>query len=141
MKKYLAKLFIGVVIVVVLDIALGSIMRHYYFSVDSGLFQRTTFAMEETTADILIFGASRANHHYNTKIIEDRTGTSVYNTGRNGNYIFYQMGILKAVLERYTPKHIVLDFTGTFKFDQQDYDKISSLLPYYKTHPEIHACA
>jgi hypothetical protein len=85
----------------------------------------------------VIFGTSRANRHYDSKLLEDLTGETVYNTGRDGHFIFYQTAVLKAILERYTPKQVILDFEGTFEFNQRDYDKLSSLLPHYKSHPEI----
>lgn len=137
MKKYIKHIIIGFVIVLGLDISVGRLLNHYYFKSTSGLFQRTTFSMEESKADILVFGTSRANHHYDIKLIEEKTGISAYNTGRDGNFVFFQTAILKSVLERYTPKKIILDFTGTFAYRQKDYDRLSSLLPYYKTHPEI----
>jgi hypothetical protein len=137
MKKYIKHIIIGFVIVLGLDLSVGRLLNHYYFKSTSGLFQRTTFSMEESKADILVFGTSRANHHYDIKLIEEKTGISAYNTGRDGNFVFYQTAILKSVLERYTPKKIILDFSGTFAYRQEDYDRLSTLLPYYKTHPEI----
>lgn len=100
---------------------------------------RSTYAIEHTRAELLIFGASRANHHYNTTMIEERLGVAAYNTGRDGNAIFYHYAVLQSILKRYTPKIAVLDFShGEFQKDKDSYDRISSLLPYYKKHPEIH---
>jgi len=137
MKEYIKHIIIGSLIVLGLDISVGKLLNHYYFKTKSGLLYRTTFSMEQCETDILVFGTSRANHHYDIKLIEEKTGMSAYNTGRDGNFVFYQTAILKSVLERYTPKKIILDFTGTFAYSQNDYDRLSSLLPYYKTHPEI----
>lgn len=136
-KKYLLHIAIGSAILFSIDFFLGNILNNFYFTCTSGLFQRTTFSMEETDADLLIFGTSRANHHYDVKLVEDDIGMTAYNTGRDGNSIFYQTAVLQSVLERYTPKKIILDFTGTFENSQKDYDRLSSLMPYYKTHPEI----
>lgn len=138
MKKYLIIISIGFLIVFAGDFLIGKTLKYFYFKCSSGLFQRTTYSIEKTEADILIFGTSRANHHYDVKLIEEQTGKSVYNTGRDGNFIFYQTTILKSILKRHTPNQIILDFTGTFEFRQEDYDRLSSLLPYYDSHPEIH---
>ncbi len=120
------------------DFLVGKTLKYFYFQTSSGLLQRTTFSIEKTEADILVFGTSRANHHYDAKLIEEETGLSTYNTGRDGNFIFYQTAVLKSILNRYTPDQIILDFTGSFEFIQEDYDRLSSLLPYYDSHPEIH---
>jgi hypothetical protein len=137
MKKYVAYLICGLIAVVIGDITIGSILKHYYYRQTSGLQYRTTYSIDQTEADIVIFGTSRANHHYDTKLIENETGLSAYNTGRDGQFIFYQTALLKSLLSRHTPKQIILDFAGTFEFRQKDYDGLSSLLPYYSSHKEL----
>ena len=127
MRKFILSLLFGLFLVIIGDYAVGSALEYFYFKTSSGLLQRTTFALEETEADILIFGSSRANHHYDTKIIEDASGLSAYNTGRDGNYIFFQNALLKSILKRYNPKQIILDFSGTFEHGREDYDRLSSL--------------
>lgn len=137
MKKYITLITLGIAILVVLDFLIGSSLNHFYFSTTSGMFQKTTYAMEETEAEMLIFGASRANHHYDVKLIEESTVMSVHNVGRDAESIFYQTAVLKSIIKRYTPKKIILDFPGTFANEQGDYDRIFSLLPYYDSHPEV----
>ncbi|MCW3786637.1 hypothetical protein [Plebeiibacterium sediminum] len=137
MKKYFKIIIISFFILALCDYLIGKGLNFYYLKNTSGLLYRTTYSLDSTKADILIFGSSRANHHYNVKIIEDSTNLSAYNTGSDGHYIFYQTAVLKSVLKRYTPKKIILDFNGTFEFSQQDYDALSCLLPYYRTHNEL----
>lgn len=137
MKKFALLILGGLVLLIIGDFIIGSTLKYFYFKTTSGLLQRTTYSIQETEAEILIFGSSRANHHYDTKIIEEYTGQSAYNTGRDGNTIFYQTALLKSILNRYTPKQIILDFTGTFAYLQEDYDRLSSLLPYYSAHEEL----
>ncbi len=136
-KKITLNLTIVILIIFILDFSIGSTLRYFYFKESSGLHYRTTYSLETTEAELLIFGASRANHHYVPEIFEDSLKLSYYNTGRDGNGIFYQLAILKSVLKRYTPKIIILDFVGTFEKDEMYYDRLSSLLPYYKNHEEI----
>lgn len=143
MKKESVKLlFINLMILLLLvysfDFALGYILSNYYFKQESGIQFRSTYAIEKTRSDILIFGSSRANHHYYPDIFEREFKLSYYNVGRDGNFIFYNYAVLKAILKRYTPKIIILDFVyEEFKQDPGSYDRISSLLPYYKSHPEM----
>lgn len=135
---FLLKLFILFVILVALDFTIGNVLNYFYFRQESGMQFRTTYSIEKTRADVLIFGSSRANHHYEPDSFEKRLNLSFYNSGRDGNFIFYNYAVLKGVLKRYRPQIIILDFTrGEFNRRQESYDRISSLLPYYRTHPEI----
>ncbi|NPD86988.1 hypothetical protein HNS38_19710 [Lentimicrobium sp. L6] len=136
-KKIVSNLFLYIIVIFVLDFSVGSFLRYYYFSEESGLHYRTTFSLEETTADILVFGSSRANHHYVPEIFLNEFNMSYYNTGRDGNGILYQTAVLKSILKRYSPKIIILDFYGSFEENTKDYDRLSALLPYYKSHKEI----
>lgn len=121
-----------------LDQVIGLTLRHYYFKQESGMLYRTTYSLEKTTADMLIFGSSRANHHYDPSVLEKRTGLSYYNVGRDGCNILYHYCMLKSVLARYTPKTIILDINSAeFRKSEDNYDRLSCLLPYYKTHPEL----
>ena len=135
---FLLKLLLLAIIVFALDFSIGSILRYYYFKQKSGFLYRTTFSVDKTKADLLVFGSSRASRHYFPDYFENNLQLSYYNTGRDGNFILYQYAMLKAVLKRYTPKIILLDFVkGEFAINQNDYDRLSALLPYYNSHPEM----
>lgn len=135
---FLAKIILFIVILFLLDFSIGSVLRYFYFKQHSGLLYRTTYSLDSTRAQMLIFGSSTANHHYYPDAFEKRMHLSVYNTGRDGNSIFYPYSILLSTLKRYSPKIVILDFdVKNFLKDQESYDRISSLLPYYDKHPEI----
>ncbi len=137
---FFLKLVIFFIIVFLLDYSIGSILRYFYFKQESGLQYRTTNSIEKTTADLLIFGSSRANHHYDPNVFEKRLHLSYYNVGRDGNYILYHTAVLNAVLKRYSPKIVILDINGwEFQKKENSFDYLSSLLPYYKAHPEMHS--
>ncbi len=137
---FLVKSFVFLAILVILDFSMGSILRYFYFKQESGLLYRTTYSLDSTRAEFLILGSSTANHHYDSRIFEKRLGISTYNTGRDANTIFYNYAIFQSILKRYKPKIVILDFNvEEFKVNPDNYDRISSLLPYYKGHPEIHS--
>ena len=126
------------VLVYIADFTIGYMLKHYYFKQDSGFQYRTTYAIEETKAEVLIFGSSRAKNHYHPNIIEERLKMTYYNVGRDGNHIFYNYALLKLILKRYSPKIVFLDLVkGEFKETSESYEKISALLPYYDSYPEI----
>jgi hypothetical protein len=143
LKKYpvvyfLLKLFLFAVFVFILDFGIGNTLRHYYFSQKSGFQYLTTYSMEKTEAKLLVFGSSRANHHYIPDTLEKYSNSSCYNVGRNGASIFYHLAVLKSILKRYTPDAIILDFTRIELEERaSSYERLAALLPYYKDHPEI----
>lgn len=121
-----------------IDFAVGKVLSTFYFKQKSGTPYRTSFSINETKADLIVVGSSRANHHYHPDVFEKELALSFYNIGRDGQPIFYQYAVLVSILIRYQPKIIVLDFIEEeFVFDESDYERLSSLLPYYKSHPEI----
>lgn len=135
---FLLKALCFLMIVFLLDFSIGTLLKRLYNNQKSGLLYRGTYSLDSTKADILIFGASRANHHYIPKIFENRLHLTCYNTGRDGETIFYNYAVLKTVLERYTPKIVILDFSrGEFQVGQNDYDRLSALFPYYQSHKDI----
>ena len=138
LQYFFLKLFTLVIIIFITDNILGSILRYYYFKQRNGESYRITYALEKTHEDILIFGSSRANHHYHPAIFENRLHLSCYNTGIDGEHIFYQYAILEGVFKRYTPKLLIFDFIATeFIKDRESYDRLAMLLPYYSSHAEI----
>jgi len=138
LKGFVFKTLLLIVIVFLLDFTIGTTLKYFYFKQESGFLYRTTYAIEKTKAEVLIFGSSRASRHYNPNIFSNRIHLSCYNVGHDGNFILYQYAVLSAVLKRYHPKLIVLDITrGDFAIRQNDYERLSALLPYYSEHSEI----
>jgi hypothetical protein len=135
-KKIIVNSLIIVAVVLAMDLAIGRILRYFYFKEMSGPHFRITYAMEKTEADVLVFGSSRAIDHYIPEIFETSLKMSYYNAGADNMGVLYQTAVLKSVLKRYTPKIIILDFPG-METGESDYDRLSSLLPYYRTHEEI----
>ena len=97
MKRFFKLIFCGFVLVFLGDLIIGTSLDYLYQNVKSGLFYTTSYSINKSTADILIFGNSRANHHYNPKIIEEETGLTCYNTGRDGQSIFFNTSVFKLI--------------------------------------------
>jgi hypothetical protein len=136
--KFIVSFVILIFLVGITDRVIGKILRHLYFKQTSGLYYRTTYAIDSTKADMLIFGSSRANHHYVPEIFEERLNLSFFNTGRDGNFLLFNYAAFKAVINRYTPRIIIFDFNpDEMYYEESDYERLSSLLPYCKKHPEI----
>jgi hypothetical protein len=120
-----------------LDFLIGSWLKSLYFKPTSGKNYDQTFALNSTKADILIVGSSRASHDYISQDFEDSLKATCYNAGKEGARFLHQYAVLTAVLKRYTPKVIIWDYWEGFRRDDVNYQELSSLLPYYYSHPEI----
>lgn len=132
------KITLLVILLIGLDFITGQLLRKFYFSQQSGFHAQATYAMEKCNEDILVFGASTANHHYVPHYFMDSLNMSFYNAGRDGSGIFYHYAMFRSIIGRYSPKVVILDVhPDIFMTDQQDYDRLSELLPFYKSHPEI----
>lgn len=121
------------------DYIIGTCLRHYYFTQNAGQSSCLTYGLERCEADILILGNSRAQHHYDPSIVSDSTGLSSYNAGLDGGHsILLPYAQILAVFKRYTPKLVLIEFSEyAMAAKEEDHDKLSVLLPYYRTHPEL----
>jgi hypothetical protein len=128
-KKFLSKITIFVISLIILDFLLGSILKHYYFKQKSGELYLATYVIDSTKADILVFGSSRANHHYVPAVFERKLHATFYNCGRDGCNFIYSAALISAVIERYTPKRIIIDILPD-EFSNSEDGKLSPLLPY-----------
>ena len=127
------KLLVLVVLVGVLDQVLGSLIEYLYFHQGNNWYTATTYVINEADEDILVFGSSRANHHYVPEILSSETGLSCYNAGCDGQSIFYDYALYKSVLSRRKPEKVILDLNRSSLYhDQANYDRLSHLYPYYK---------
>ncbi|MEP7108474.1 MAG: hypothetical protein ABI760_10840 [Ferruginibacter sp.] len=138
LQLFIVKLIAFFAVVFLSDLVIGRLLKKYYFKQESGYYYQTTYAIDKTEADILIFGSSRAANLFNPEIFEKHFNMSCFNIGRDGHPLFYHYALLKANLKRHLPKIVILSFdAGNFSIKQEAYDRLSSLLPYYSYHPEI----
>ena len=132
MKKFFIKMAVLLLILAVGDFLIGKGMDYVYANVMSGGQRRNNFIANEMDADILVFGSSRAIHHYNAQLIQDSLGLSCYNCGQDGNGIMLDYGRLLLVKKRYTQKCVIVDVTpGYDLLKSTDGIDLGWLRPYY----------
>jgi len=137
-SKGFFRFLIFLMLVALLDFFCGKTLQFLYYKQKSGYDYRASYAIDSTNAPGLIFGSSRASHHYVANMLADSFGVAFYNVGRDGQSILYDYAVLQTILKRYTPKLILLDYQDEELFYFSDsYARLSSLLPYAKTHPAI----
>lgn len=137
-RIFLYRLTIFLFLLVALDFGLGKILRNFYFRQTSGPDYETNYAISKSEEKLMIFGSSRARHHYFPPAFESKLDLNSYNAGRNGNFILYSNAVLQSVLKRHRPNVVLLDVVKReFEDYPPAYEHLSVLLPYYHQHPEI----
>lgn len=132
-NKHWQYVILLLIFIVLLDFAFGKLYEILYFSERSRQNDRLIHSVLGADEDIMIFGSSRALHHYNPKIIGDSLGMTCYNFGSGGQNIYFHLALLKSALERYTPKIVILELMY-IDFEQTppewDTEKLGVLLPF-----------
>jgi hypothetical protein len=138
-KFFFLRLSTFLILTIVLDFTVGNTLQQLFFRQKSGLNYNTTIAMEKTKAEIIVFGTSRANHHYMPGPFESELHKTFFNAGRDGASIYFADAVLRSLSMRIKPQVVILDIvSGWLLTDASSYERLSVLLPYYNRHPEIH---
>ena len=123
---------------ILLDVTVGKSLKYLYFQQKNGKSHSLTVGLKQQQSDILIFGSSRAMHHYDPDIISDSLQMTCYNIGYDGQSILYHNAVLDVVMERYNPKIIILDILSEELYEStQSYDLLSVLNPYVSDYPVL----
>lgn len=89
-------------------------MKYLQDNAKGGYVGHHNYILNQSNEDMLIFGSSRAIHHYNPQIIEDSLGMSCYNCGQDGNGIVLFYGWWQLMKDRHLPKLIIYDVNPDF---------------------------
>lgn len=114
MKKYLFKITLFFALAFVIDAAVGKVLGYIVENAKGGENGRNNYFCDEIDADILVFGSSRASHHYNSMILIDSLGKSCYNCGQDGNGIILNYARYQLMCQRYRPKLVIYDVLPSF---------------------------
>lgn len=114
MKKFISKIVIFFACILVIDFVAGMLFPFLVDKAKGGDNLRNNYICNDTKEDILVFGSSRAIHHYNPNIISDSLKMACYNCGQDGNGIILNYARYNLILQRYTPKIIIYDIIPGF---------------------------
>ncbi|GAA0720727.1 hypothetical protein GCM10009430_21210 [Aquimarina litoralis] len=141
MSKYrviIFKLIKLLIIIVIVDMVLGIAAEKLFYTQKTGKYARSTYAIDQTNAETLVFGSSHAHRHYVPDVLENELQTSAYNVGAEGQQLLYHLGLQKMILKRVTPKTIILNIDEDFLFNSTfAYDRLHDLYPYYGDHKDV----
>ncbi len=137
MRRFLMKIVVFIYIIIVVDICLGILCDFLREHARSGNTRQFHDLLTKSCHDILVFGSSRARHHYDPNIMEQILKADCYNAGYDGNGIILAYPIIVNILERHKPQLLVYDITSVFDLQKYSQDKgntryISMLKPYYR---------
>lgn len=129
--KFGKTLFILVTLFVVVDILIGYTGDWLRNEIPATVSHIGKVNASETKikADLLIIGSSRAAHHYNSEMMQNELGMSVYNAGNDGMGLMYGSCILNSTLRRCTPKIVILELSDAILVG--DYKTSDPLKMYY----------
>lgn len=131
MKRIIKYTIIVIVTLLTVDYAVGIIGSKLRSSAKGGDTARFEYINHGTCDSVLIFGSSRAMHHYVSNILEDSLGVSVYNTGADGNGIILAYMQLVSILCHNRPNVIIYDVYPPFDFAEGDNSKYLGRQRYY----------
>jgi hypothetical protein len=136
MKKFVIKISLFFLLMICLDFIVGAFLKKIYFSQKSKLI----YAINDCKEEVLVFGASRAQHQIIPSILEDSLRMSCYNFGTGGQNIYYHYTLLKSIVNRYVPKIVILEisYIDCIKTSSTwDKDKLTVFYPVYTLNDEI----
>ena len=138
MIKFLLRTISFFVCIFIIDFFAGkclSIMVKHAKGGDNG---RNNYICDVVESDVLIFGSSRAIHHYNPNIISDSLGLSCYNCGQDGNGSILNYGRYQLICQRYHPKLLIYDIMPRYDLlEGEDNQKYLGWLKAYYDRPGI----
>lgn len=130
MKKFIINIVVFACLIVTCDLLLGFGFKYLSAHAKGGDSGRNYYICHQSQNDIIIFGSSRAMHHYDPIILKDSLGASCYNCAKDGNGIIMMYGLYKMITERYQPKVLIYDLCTGFDLLAGDNNKYLGGLKY-----------
>lgn len=140
--KQLHKIALAILIILctlfATDIAFGKIADSLLLNNMGSKFE---YAMlSENNPDLVFFGSSRADSHYDTPFINDSLNISAFNLGQPGRGLTYDNAVIDIYLQAHNPKMIVLELMPDALSGELN-NRIKPLYPYIEQYPIIYDIA
>ncbi|NER16873.1 hypothetical protein GWK10_06605 [Spongiivirga citrea] len=132
------KLLKFLLIFLLVDQLLGYGVHQLFLSQDTGKFARSSYVINDSNDEVLLFGSSHMVRQYVPEIITKKTGLTCYNAGAEGQQLLYHTALLQMVLKRTTPKLVVLNIDEHWLFESDvAYSRLNDLNAYYSYHKDV----
>lgn len=138
MKRLVSFIISIIAVLVAIDFLFGYAANIYIKKYGlRGDYQPIEYVIKQCQDEALFIGSSVVINSLMPSVIEDSLGITCYNTGANSQTMPYFHTILNCVLQRYTPKMIILGLRPD-ELSGDDIGRYHLLVPYYHTgHNEI----
>jgi len=140
MLKLFYKILLLFLAFILVDFLLGLVLDKAIDNSPDGRYYKAQYTIEKSKEDVVIFGSSSAERHYVPSIIEDSLKTTCWNAGRGNQNLPFWISMAEGVLNRYTPKLVILDIEPDYLSWSlsESYEPSAGMLrPFYKEHEEI----
>lgn len=119
--------------VVVIDLSYRWLAQTAFNNIPKNMYSDFSYETYKGNDEIIILGASRAQHHYNCRTIEDSLGFTCFNLGVDGYGIAQQYACFNQVVNNESLKYVVIDLSPyqlEHEFGGRG-DDASIFVPYY----------
>lgn len=137
MKKLIIKICFILFVLAVCDRFAGFALDWLRDHAPDGRYYKTGYSLKGCKEELIIIGSSRGEQNYVPKIFEDSLGFTCWNASRGGQGLPYFRAIEEGILERYTPKVVILNVDENDLSSPPDYEIAGILKPYYHSCPSI----
>ena len=120
MRKFILKLALFFCIIIFIDFALGWVFDMVYANTYKGDYGRNQYICSQVDKECLIFGSSRAIHHFSPRLIQEKIGMTCYNCGDDGMGIVAMYGRYQLIRQRCKPKVVIYDVVAGFDLAVDD---------------------
>jgi len=120
MKRFIIRIGLFFVLLLAFDRVIGYALQYMSDNARGGYLGHQNYILKECKDDILIFGSSRAIHHYNAPMIQDSLKVSCYNCGQDGEGIIMYYGWWQLIKQNYSPKVIIYEVFPPYDVEKGD---------------------
>ncbi|MGP1515050.1 MAG: hypothetical protein ACTTJH_03730 [Bacteroidales bacterium] len=140
MKRLLKYSIMIILSITIIDFFVGVMCNYFLNKLPNNgdrLVTKPNFALQKAKPDILILGSSRAEHHYDTRILQKRFSKyHIYNAGQHNQGMNYALAVLRSCMMRKKPKIVILDCEPNVLSEVQTYSN-SLLKLFYNQNKEV----
>lgn len=113
MGKFILKIGLFFVLLIIADFALGSMFKLYDFT-HGGEIGKIHSIMTKETPELVVMGSSRAVHHYVPYIFQESLNLKSYNAGLDGEGTTIAYGLFNGLAQRKYPDILICEITPAF---------------------------
>ncbi len=131
--RFIFKFIFFLMLIIILDRIAGYSLEYYFKKTNFGNSGGKINKILKAESEILIFGSSRAQYHYVSNIIREKTGLSAYNAGIDGHNALFDYVLQQLLFDHYIPDIIIYDYSYINIIKKEDpYECLTPLYPFYK---------